>query len=449
MRDFGWLILAGACAACAVLAGCDRNSPAKQGGAGAAKTAAAGPSREFPVRVSPVSTQDVTYRIETVGELVEENRFVLPARVAGSAESVAFTDGDRVTTGQILTQIDTSRYQLLVDRAEALVREQQAAVSRAEADLADTERRTSSTVATSTIDLQLAEQEYQRRQRFAQGEVISIEDRTTFEAKYRKARTLLNDAVGAAQTQVELARAALAEKRSALETARLALSITRDDLEKSIVRAPLGGVIQERKITTGQYLKAGDEVAIMVQMNPIRLRFTVPESKSAVLAERMDVQFQVPALPLRTFHATVYDVGTVADPESREVTCWARLDNSDLALRPGNFASVSIAVKSNNRAVVVPLGAVQPTEVGTVVYLVQDNRAVRRKVSTGVQVTGDAIEVLSGLEAGEKLVVEGMDSLQPGVAVKVLPPAAPAGGTPIRASEPEATTGTAPRLAAK
>jgi multidrug efflux system membrane fusion protein len=447
MPDFRFILLAGVCVACAALSGCDRNSSAKQGGTGAAK-AAAGPSREFSVRISPVSTQDVTYRIETVGELVEENRFVLPARVAGSAEAVVFTDGDRVTTGQVLTRIDTSRYQLLVDKADAVVREQEAAVRRAEADLADTERRTSSTVATTTIDLQLAEQEYQRRQRFAQGEVISIEDRTTFEAKFRKARTLLNDAVGAAQTQVELARAAMTGQRTALETARLALSIARDDLEKSIVRAPIAGVIQERKITTGQYLKAGDEVAIMVQMNPIRLRFKVPESKSAVLAERMAVQFEVPALPQRTFRAHVYDVGTVADTESREVTCWARLDNTDMALRPGNFASVSIAVKSNNRAVVVPLGAVQPTEVGTVVYVVQDKRAIRRKVSTGIQVTGDAIEILSGLEPGEKLVVEGMDSLQPGVPVKVLPPA-PAGGTPIRASGGESTTGTAPRLAAR
>lgn len=127
----------------------------------------------------------------------------------------------------------------------------------------------------------------------------------------------------------------------------------------------------------------------------------------------------LPAFPGKSFRASIYDIGSTADPESREVVCWARVDNSDGLLRPGYFAQTQITVGSSRASVVVPLAAALPTEKGMICYVVQDGRAVARKVEPGLQVTGDAIEILSGLKPGEQLVVEGSNTLEDKVPVSV------------------------------
>jgi RND family efflux transporter MFP subunit len=415
-RAIRWLAAAAVPALCALLAGCGDSKP---GGAAAGSAAKPGGPREFPVRTTAAATMPVTYDIRVVGSLVEENRFVVPARVAGTAQDVGFKEGDRVTTGQQLLRIEHDRYRLLADKADASVREQDSVVKKYEADLAETVRKTSSTIDTARVDLDLAKSEFDRRATL-QGAAISEEDRFTAELKYRRAKAVFDYAVAAVNTQVALADAALTEQKTALEALRVAAAIARDDLDKAVVRAPIEGAILERQVTDGQYLKLGDELAVMVQMNPLRLKLTVPESQSAVLTRDTSIEFTVPAYPSRKFAAQVYDVAGAADPSTREVAVWARVDNTEGALRPGYFAKAALAVGSAKSAIVIPLAAVQPTEAGMVCFVVQDNRAIQRRVQTGIQVTGDSVEIVSGLEPGEQVVVEGVASLSNNVPVKVV-----------------------------
>ena len=403
--------------AAAFLSGCGNEAGEEKQGGAATK---AGAVREFPVRIDKVTVQPVTYHIETVGDVVEENTFQIAARAAGSVQRLQMSEGDRVTTGMELCRIDYDRYELLVNQAQNALEEGQAAVKRNEADLADITRQTSSTVNTARLDLELAESEYRRRQGLVGGQIISVEDRLNAQLKFRRAKSLAEDAVNASQTKVALAQSKVAEAHAAAETAQLSLDLARNDLERAVVKAPIAGVIQERRVSEGDYVKTGDTVAVMVQTDPLRLRFTVPESKSAVITTDMTVRFSVPAYAQREFSARIYDVGTVADIVSRNVTCWARISNHEGLLRPGNFAKVELDVRSNKEAIVAPMTAVLPTEAGTVVYLVQDGRAIRRKVSTGVQVSGDAIEVVDGLKAGETLIVDGGDALTDNVPVRVV-----------------------------
>ncbi|PKO19767.1 hypothetical protein CVU37_01880 [candidate division BRC1 bacterium HGW-BRC1-1] len=413
----GWLHFAVALVAIAALSGCGNSGGEKKEGGAAGKSGAA---REFPVRIAKVTVQPVTYHIETVGDVVEENTFQIAARAAGSVQHVRMSEGDRVTTGMELCRIDYERYELLVNQGQNALEEARAAVKRNEADLADIARQTSSTVETARLDLELAESEYRRRQGLVGGQIISVEDRLNAELKYRRAKTLAEDAVNASRTKVALAQSKVAEAHAGVEAAQLALDLARNDLERAVVKAPIAGVIQQRLVSEGDYVKTGDTVAVMVQTDPLRLRFTVPPSKSAIITTNMTVRFSVPAHAQREFSAGIYDVGAVADPVSRAVTCWARISNPEGLLRPGNFAKVELDVRSNNEAVVAPMTAVLPTEAGVVVYLVQDGRAIRRKVTTGVQVSGDAIEIVEGLHPGETLVVDGGDSLTDNVPVRIV-----------------------------
>ncbi len=412
------------CVTCALLvfSGCKKDDapPASQSQAAGKKST---DSKAFDVRTAPVETRRVTYEIEAVGELVEENRFEIPARVAGVADQVSFSEGDAVTTGQQLCRIDYERYELQVRQAESVVGEKEAAAQRAVASVADVERETSTALETARLNLELAQGEFKRRSDRGTGAFTSPEERDQFEAKFRQAQTSYRDAVNAAGTQVALALAQAREQQAALETARAQLALAKDNLERSIVKAPISGVIQRREIVEGQFLEQGDMVALMVQGDPLRLRFTVPESRASRLSENMQLSFSVPAYRDRTFNGLVYDIGTFADPETREVICWARVSNNDSRLKPGFFAHVDLLVDSREEAVVVPLAAVLPTELGMTAYVIEDGIAIRRAVETGLHVTGDAVEVVSGLKPGEQLVIEGTNALQDGVPVKVLPPA--------------------------
>ncbi|MBX7244416.1 MAG: efflux RND transporter periplasmic adaptor subunit [Candidatus Sumerlaeaceae bacterium] len=410
-----------------IFAGCGK-APAPAPGATGKPAAAVGGKtdgapgqgpKKFGVRVKPVSTQPVVYVTEAIGSLVEENRFEIPAQVEGTAVGVGFSEGDRVTTNQEMMRIDYDRYKLRVDKAQNDLSEAEATVRTAEAALEDAVRQTSSTEKQARLDYELAKSEYDRRANLTQGSVISSEDRATFEMKYRRALTSLEDSVVQMRTLVLKAQAALNEKRAALGAKKAELALAEDDLKRAVIRAPIAGTILERRVTNGQFLKSGDKVAVMVQTDPLRLKFMVPESKAESLSKDMEVRFSVNAIPGKEFHAKVYSLGEAADAETREVPVWGRLANPDGLLRPGYFAKVSMETATKKSSVVVPLASVLPTEIGTIAYVVQDGLAVRRKIKTGLQVTGDSIEVLSGLEPGEQLVVEGMGSLQDNVPVDV------------------------------
>ncbi len=387
---------------------------------GAAKPAD-GDRKAFSVRTAPVSTRRVTYELEAVGTLMEENRFEIPARLAGVVNKVSFTEGDAVTTGQELCRIDYDRNLLQVRQAESVLLEKQAALQRAVATVSDMERETSTALENARTTLDLAQGEFKRRSDRGANAFTSPEERDQFEAKYRQSQTGYRDAINAAGTQVALATAQAREAEAAMETARGEVALEKDNLERSIVKAPMSGVIQERAIVEGQFVDQGKMIALMVQADPLRLRFTVPESRASRLSKNMRLNFTVPAYANRTFTGTVYDIGAFADLETREVICWARVSNNDAQLKPGFFTHVELQVDSRGEAVVVPLASVLPTEQGMTAYVIEDGMAVRRAVETGLHVTGDAVEVLSGLIPGEMLVVEGMNALQDGVPVKVMP----------------------------
>lgn len=429
------------------LSGCGRDDAA---GAAQAASATKKAERAFDVRTSTVQTRRVTYQIQAVGTLMEENRFEIPARVEGVAGNVHFSEGDAVTTGQELCRIDYDRNLMEVKQAESNVTEKEAALQRALASVADVERETSTALSTARVTLELAQNEYKRRIASGANSFTSPEERDQFEAKFRQAQTGYRDAVNAAGTQVALAVAQSREAQAALETARAELALVKDNFDRSIVKAPIAGVIQQRSVVEGQFLNQGDMVALMVQSDPLRLRFTVPESRASRLSKDMDLSFTVPAYPDREFHGNVYDIGAFADQDTREIVCWAHVANNDARLKPGYFTHVDLLVDSREKAVVVPLASVLPTELGMTAYVIRDGVAERRAVKTGLQVTGDAIEILEGLEPGEQLVVQGMTALQDGSPVKVLPPAS--GTFPVQDSlaittvSAESTSGPAAQL---
>ena len=342
------------------------------------------------VRVEPVAVRDVVYSIQSVGSLEADAVMQVTAEVEGAVTAVLFDEGMRVSPRTVLARIDPERYRLEAQRSEAAFRRAQADQRRAEAD-------------------------YQRREELSKENLVAVE---------------------------ELNRARGDRDRLAAEAASMqaAWSIALQNMRRSEVSAPAGGVVNTKKVEKGQWVRQGDVLSTIVDISRLRLRFKVSEGESLRAGRNQPITFRVSSLGNARFEGRIYHVGEVADPATRQVEVLAWVSNPGV-LKPGFFAEVELASETHKSAIVVPERAVQASEQGFVTYVVEDGKARARKVQIGVRTGDGGVEILGGLKPGEIVVVEGNDRVAEGVAVTVAEAsAAPApAGPPPAAPKPSPT----------
>lgn len=184
-----------------------------------------------------------------------------------------------------------------------------------------------------------------------------------------------------------------------------------------LMRAPFGGVLGLRRVSVGSLVRPGDVITTLDDISLIKLDFTVPEAFVGSLQMNSTVKVAVAAYPGRTFEGKVAGIDTRVDPVSRAVAVRAEIANADGVLKPGMLMTVNLITNQRN-ILAVPEEALVPLESKQYVYLVTpDRKAERREIKIGARQPGFA-EVLSGLKAGDKVVVEGTLKLRPDADVK-------------------------------
>jgi len=372
-------VLAAGLLALALAAGC--------GGSAAAPPAAG--ARALTVRVAPVVAQDVVYEIKAPGTLEAEELVQITAQVEGVATDVRFHEGDRVGRSTVLLRIDRDRYRLELERAEATYQKSLADARRAASDAA-------------------------RREQLAKENLVAAEE---LNRARQEAERLAADA----------------------QSAKAARDIAAQNVARAEVRPAQPGVINTKTVDTGRFVKTGDVLATVVDVSRLRLRFKVSEAESLRARTAQNVRFHVASLGDRQFAATIYHVSDVADPATRQVEVMAWVKNPG-ELKPGFFAEVSLASETRRNAMVVPEGAVQASERGFVTYVVEQGKARLHPIQIGLRTGTGLVEILSGVKAGDVVVVEGSDRLTDGLTVQptAAPVAAPATSVP---ASPERAAG--------
>jgi len=412
------LLAALALAAVGLLVGCaDKPSAAGPEKAGGKKDEKK--ERRYLVRTAAVSVRPLQYAIEATGSLQADDIYRIDAQMAGMVEGINFREGDSVTPQTVLCRIAPRTYELAAQRAKAAWQKAKDAWQKALADLADTERKSRNDIARARIKLTQAQRDVERvKPAFTSG-AVSQDEMLLAQDKAELAAVDLKDMEEAARTLVEVMRTAAQQKDGEAKQAEVESQQADDDLRKSAVMSPIAGTIDQRFLSNGTLVTPGTTVPVaQVVGQGLKLKFSLPEKESAHVRAQARVTFRVMAYPTREFAATIYYISTLADPKARLVTCWANVEKSEAVLKSGFFATVKIVTETRGSAVVVPITAVLPTERGFVAYLVVDGKAVRRPVTLGLQLADQAVEIVSGLEPGETLVVEGGNALQEGVLVR-------------------------------
>ena len=218
-----------------------------------------------------------------------------------------------------------------------------------------------------------------------------------------------------ASSAADLERAEAASRGAEASLALLELQI-----ERTTVRAPFAGVVGQRFVSAGDYVTSATRLLTLQTVDPQRVVIEVPERHAGALHRGQTIEFTIAAQPGRRFHATVDFVDPVVQEAGRTILVKARAPNADRLLRPGMFVEARLATATRPQAVVVPEDAVQPLRTANVVWAVVDGKASRRVVELGARSPG-IIEVVSGIKAGEMVVVGGLERMAEGMAVAPQP----------------------------
>jgi membrane fusion protein, multidrug efflux system len=206
-----------------------------------------------------------------------------------------------------------------------------------------------------------------------------------------------------------------AEARSRGADANYDLLKTR--LDRTVVRAPFGGVVGRRLVSIGTYVSSQTSLITLQSVNPQFASFDVPERYADRLRRGQLVSFQVAALPGRNFSGEVVFVDPVVALPGRTILIKARVPNTEHQLQAGMFIEARLATDIRPNAIVVPEDALLPLQGSTYVWVVKDGKADRRQVTLGVRTAGWAEIEGGGIEAGDQVVVGGLERLFPGVKV--------------------------------
>jgi len=375
------------------------------GGPGAAGSAAGaapaggrgGPGAGGPVSVEVATVQSLALQddAQSVGSLRSRQSVVLRPEVAGRIAQIGFVEGQRVRKGQLLVQLDD-----VLQKAE--LSQAQAALSIARANLKRNE------------------------------ELVA---------------------------QAFVAQRVLDESRAALQVAEAQVALAQARLARMRVVAPFDGTVGLTNIHLGDYVKDGADLVNLEDTSQLLVDFRLPERYQPRIAPGQSVKVALDALPGQSFAARVQAVDPLLDANGRSIAVRAALQASaGSALRPGMFARVTTVFATQADALMVPEEAIVP-QAGKqfVVTLVRDGegetaRSTSRRVEVQLGVRrGAQVQVVSGLQAGQTVVIAGQQRLQrDGTPVRVVDmdkPAKPGGAGPSAADRAPGAGGP-PRAAA-
>jgi HlyD family secretion protein len=312
-------------------------------------------------------------------------------------------EGDSVSAGQPLAVLDTETLQ-------ADIRQEQAQLAVAQAQV--TQRRAAQSQSQAT--LAEARQNLSRLQSLADRGAISQQELTRQQTEVLTSQ----EAVGLARAEVESAEATVRSQQAAIDRLQT-------QLNQATVRAPAAGIVAERFANIGDVASTGDPIISLIQNNQLELEAEVPQAQLDQISLGAPVNITSSSDNRINLQGTVQDINPVLDSQTRTAIVNIGLPASDL-LRPGMFLRGDI-VTSARQGVVVPSTAVLPQQDGdTLVYVLgPDNQAQARSVETGQRLPaqGDQparVEVVSGLQAGEEVIVTGVGYLQDGDLVEVV-----------------------------
>lgn len=321
-----------------------------------------GAAREMPP-TQVVAVEALLRRLEDnlplVGSVVADEVVDIRAETDGAVLEILFKEGDLVEAGQLLIKLDDTRWTTAMAQTEAALR--------------------------------LANAEFDRNSALRTNNLVSLQD---FE---RVAATL--------------------------DQMKATIEVDRRRLRDARITAPFRGRVGARYVSPGQVIARNTVLTVLVNSDPVKLDFEVPERYVGTVSIGQNVSLDVASRPGRRFEGKVYFISPTLDATNRTVLVKASVPNLDGALKPGMFANLNLTLNVRESAVVIPeasIAQLMPGDKAMIMVVDSATNAQTRTIGLGLRLPG-RVEVREGLKAGERVVVEGLQKIVPGRPVRLAP----------------------------
>ncbi|KLE38460.1 multidrug transporter [Serratia sp. TEL] len=355
---------------------------AQQAGGKAGAGRAAGGRRGAPmspVQAATATQQTVPRYLSGLGTATAANTVTVTSRVDGQLMAIHFTEGQQVKAGDLLAEIDPRPFQVQLTQAQGQLAKDQATLANARRDLA-------------------------RYQQLVKTNLVSRQELDT------------------QASLVQQTEGAIKADQGAVDSAKLQITYSR-------ITAPIDGRVGLKLVDVGNYVTSGSTTGLVVitQMHPIDVVFTLPEGNIADLlkaqkAGPVSVEAWDRTNQNKLTTGSLLSLDNQIDTATGTIKLKARFANEDDALFPNQFVNARLQVDTLHDAVVIPTAALQMGNEGNFVWtLSEDNKVSKHRVTAGVQDSRQVV-ISAGLNAGDRVVTDGIDRLTEGMQVEVLAP---------------------------
>ena len=307
------------------------------------------------VRIKQVNLESLSIQSTYVGYLLPNKRVLMRSEIDGVIEKIDFEEGDEITKGKRLVDISTKEHRLKLKIA--------------------------------ITDSNLADINIKRDEKLAAQNLIS--------------------------------NAQLDQTKTRAESASLNKELAEISLNKSLISSPLKGTIKTRHIKVGEFVRKGDKLVEILDIDKIIVKVNIPEQEILSIQVGQNVEVALYIMEKKTFLGRVKNIGLEADSSNRTFPVEILVDNKERQLRAGMLARATFTKNVDQDQIVIPRHTVLERDQGRVVYVFEDGKAFRRDITIGLSQL-DQVQVVQGLNKGELIVVEGHTKLTDGEEVNVV-----------------------------
>jgi RND family efflux transporter MFP subunit len=358
-------------------------------------------SADVPARAAVVQARrtPISNILSIAGEFLPYQEVELHAKVAGYIQKINVDIGDRVRKGDVLAVLEIPELEAQLQAARAGVRHSQEEIARSQNEVSRAEADHASLHAAATRLKQASE---------TRPGLIAEQELDDVTAKDRSS-----------QAQVDAAKSGLAASRQQLEVSQADQQHYAALSEYSRITAPFDGVVTWRYADTGSLIQAGTSntnsmpVVKLSQVKELRLRIPVPESMAGNVRDGEAVDIRVKATNEHLTGKVIRSTDAL-DRSTRTMQVEVDVPNPDYKLTPGMYADVSLRTQNDPNALTLPLQAINRGAEKTTVFLVNSqNHVEEREIHTGIE-GSDRIQVLSGLNEGDRVIVGNLSAYRAG-----------------------------------
>ena len=309
----------------------------------------------MPVEIAEVKQQNIAEKFNAVGTIEAIEAVTVVSEIDASVISIPFEEGIRIKRGDIIAQLDDSQLAAEVARAEAVYKQSK--------------------------------------------------------SSYNRVKSIVDQKAGAPQD--------LDDAEASLKVSEANLQLAKARLAKTRITAPFDGTIGSRKVSVGTFLRIGNAIAELANLNEIRVNFSAPERFLSQLKKGAGVIVSSPVYPGHNVNGKIIAVEPIIDADTRSAKVVARVQNPGQKFRSGMSANVSVILTERSKALTIPNEAVFANGNQSFVYVVNADSTVKlTAITTGLQFS-DIVEVLQGLQPGMNVIQAGHQKVFEGA--KVMP----------------------------